>query len=119
VAQRSNRNREDVQAVIQVLAELALVDGLHEIPVRCRNNADIDFDGIRSAEALELAFLEHAEEFDLNVERNFADLIQENGSMVGQLEAPNAAADRARKRPLLVTEQLGLDQTCGQRGAAR
>ena len=102
--QRRQSNRKNVQAVIQVFAKLALADGLHEVSVRGRNDADIDFDRIRAADALEFAFLEHAEELDLNVERNFADLIQENRPAVGQLKAAYAAADRPRKRPLFVAE---------------
>jgi hypothetical protein len=51
---------------------------LDEVPVRRRDDADIHLDRIRSADALELVLLKHAEKFDLNIERNFADLIQEN-----------------------------------------
>src|SRR4051812_19919309 len=113
VAERGERDGEDVQAVIQVLPELALADRHSGIAVRRRDDADIHLDRIRSADALELVLLKHAEKFDLNVERNFADLIQENRPSVGQLKAAQAPADRPRKCPLLVAEQFGLDQARG------
>src|SRR5262249_55715539 len=72
---------------------------------------------IRSADALELVLLKHAEKLDLNIERNFADLIQEKRPPEGQLKAAHAPADRPRKRPLFVAEQFGLDQARGQGGA--
>src|SRR5262249_6395776 len=56
-------------AVIQVLAELPLADRLHEIPVRCRDHADIDLDRIRSSDALELALLEHAQEYTVGADK--------------------------------------------------
>src|SRR5437899_8270802 len=93
VAQRWQGDREDIQAVIQIFAKLARADRLHEVPVRGRNDADVDLDGLRAADALELAFLHHAEELNLHALGNFADLIQENRPSVGQLEAADAAAD--------------------------
>ena len=41
------------------------------------------------ADALDLAFLEDAQQLRLQVERQLADLVQEEGAAVGQLEAPD------------------------------
>jgi hypothetical protein len=101
IAQRREGDGEDVQAVIQVVAELGLADGLDEVPVRRRDDADIDLDRIRSANALELVLVKHAEKLDLNVDRNFPDLVQENRPSGGQLKSAHATADRPGKRPLV------------------
>ena len=59
---------------------------------------------------LELALLQHPQELHLRAERNLADLVEEDGSPVGQLEAPLLAPDRAGERAALVAEQLALEQ---------
>ena len=46
-----------------------------------------------------------------------ADLVEEEGAAVGQLEAALLAAGRAGEGALLVAEQLGLEQGLGERRA--
>jgi hypothetical protein len=50
--------------------------------------------------ALELAFLQHAQQLDLGLERQLADLVQEQRPAVRQLETPLVLSDRARERAL-------------------
>ena len=47
------------------------------------------------ADALELALLEHAQQLGLQLERDLADLVEEERAAVGELEAPG---DRATRR---------------------
>ena len=49
--------------------------------------------------------------------REVADLVQEKGAAVGQLEAARLVGNRAGERPFDVAEQLGLEQLFGQRRA--
>ena len=70
-----------------------------------------------AADALEPPLLQHAEQFRLHGQRDLADLVEEDGAAVGQLEPPLALADGAGERPLLVAEQLALQQRLGQRRA--
>ena len=49
--------------------------------------------------------------------RQVADLVEEEGAAVGELEAAGTGADGAGERPLLVPEQLALEQGGGDRGA--
>src|SRR6185503_19831997 len=42
--------------------------------------------------------------------REFSDLVQEDGGPVGQLEAPYLTAGGARVRPVLMPEQLALNE---------
>jgi hypothetical protein len=53
----------------------------------------------------------------LSVEAHVADLVEEQRSAVGELEAAALLLYRARKRAALVTEELALDQLRGDRGA--
>jgi hypothetical protein len=58
----------------------------------------------------DLAFLHHAQELDLGVERQLAQLVEEDGAALGGLEDAAALLGGARERALLVAEQRGLDQ---------
>ena len=84
-------DREDVQPVEEVLAETCprrparprsrLVAAITRTSTRMRP---------RAADALELALLEHAQQLRLQLERQLADLVEEERAAVGQLEAARA-----------------------------
>ena len=94
--QRRQLDRIHAQAVVQVGAERALGDRGLEVAMRRRNHADIDRLRARRPDALELAFLQHAQELHLDVRRQIADLVQEDRAAVGQLEAPLPQSPRRR-----------------------
>src|SRR5690606_15057746 len=58
-----------------------------------------------------------AQELRLQLERQLADLVEEERAAVGGAEAPGALAGRARERALVVPEELALEQPLGDRGA--
>ena len=70
--------------------------------------------GLRGAEPLELAGLQHAQQLGLHLERQLADLVEEDRAPVRQLEAAGRAGDRAGEGALLVAEELALDERGGQ-----
>ena len=72
---------------------------------------------MRRADALELPFLQHAQELGLHVGREVADLVEKERAAVGQLEAPLAHRHRTREGAAYVTEELGLDQRGRERRA--
>ena len=117
IAQRRQRDREDVEPVVEILAELALGDQLLEVAVGRRDHAHVDVDGLGAADALELALLQHAQELDLHLQRQVAALVEEQRAAVGQLEAPGAPRHRAGEGALLVAEQLALEHARRQRRA--
>jgi hypothetical protein len=53
----------------------------------------------------------------LRREAHLTDLVEEDRALVGELEAALSHGHRAGERPLLVTEQLGLEQRLRERGA--
>src|SRR4029078_3005184 len=81
------------------------------------DQADVDLDGLEAADALELALLDRAQELDLHLDRDLADLVEEQRAAVGELEPAGLARRRAGERALLVAEQLGLHQRLGDRRA--
>ena len=69
------------------------------------------------AERLDHALLEHAQQLRLHGERDLRDLVEQQRSAVGRLEAPFALSHGAREGAALVTEQLRLDERLGERRA--
>ena len=117
VAERRHRDRKDVEPVEQVAAEPALPGFLEQIAIGRGDDADVDVDRPRTAEALDLAVLQHAQELRLELERQLADLVEEERAAIGQLEAAGLRRVRAGEGAALVAEQLALDQRRRQRGA--
>src|SRR5437660_294922 len=69
------------------------------------------------ADAVGLAVLQRLEQLGLERHRHLADLVEEEGAAVGQLELARLGARRAGEGAALVAEQLALEQLAGQRGA--
>jgi hypothetical protein len=88
-----------------------------KIAVGRRDYAYIDGAGLRRAQALELSFLQDAQQLRLHVHREIADLIEKDRSAIRQLEPPVPRGHGARERTALVSEQLALDQGLGKRSA--
>ena len=63
------------------------------------------------------ALLQHAQQLGLQLERQLADFVEEDGAVVGQLEPANLRAVGAGVGALLAAEQLALDQVGGEGGA--
>ena len=118
-AQRGHVHGHDGQAVVEVLAKAALLDRHAQIPVGRRDDADIGVQRLDPADPLEGALLQHAQHADLQRGRHLADLVQQEGAAVGQLEAAAALALRPGERAAFVAEQLGLQQPLGQRAAVQ
>ena len=61
--------------------------------------------------------LQDAQQLRLELERNVADLVEEERSAVGELEPADLLRDRAGERAALVAEELALEKPGGNRGA--
>src|SRR2546423_11874053 len=85
LAQRRQVDVDDVQAVVEVLAETSLLHHLLQIAVGRGDDADVDLDRLHAAEAHELALLDDTQQLRLRLERNVADLVEENGPLVRQV----------------------------------
>src|SRR5207253_11212868 len=95
VPKRGNRYVDDVEPVIEILAETRGSDLLGEAPVGGRDDAHVDGLGDAAADPLDLASFQHPEQLDLGVERQFPDLVEEDRGAVGVLEAADMAVEGA------------------------
>ena len=117
VPQRRNRDVEHLQPVEQVLAEGATGHRLVQVAVGRGDHPDVRFDEPRATEALELAFLQHAQELRLRGEAHLGHLVEEQHAARRQFDLAGLGLVRAREGAALVAKQLGLEQLLGQRGA--
>ena len=105
VAQRRHPDREHVEPVVEVLAELAFLDQLDHVAVGRGDEAEVDLHRALGADRIDLAFLQRAQQLDLRFERQLADLVEEQRAAVGFLELADALVGGAGERALLVAEQ--------------
>ncbi len=112
-----HEDREDVEAIVEVFAELAVLDLLDHVAVGCRDEAEIDFHRPLGADRIDLTFLQSAEQLHLGFERQLADLIEKERAAVGFLEFAGTFIDSARERPLFMAEQNAFDQIFWDRTA--
>jgi outer membrane PBP1 activator LpoA protein len=115
LTQRRHFDANHVEAMEQIFAEQALSHSLFEILMRRCDDAHVDAHRNLSADAIELAFRQHAQQPRLQLRRHVADLVEEQRAAVRLLEAAATLAIRAGERALLVAEQLGLEQVRGER----
>ena len=72
---------------------------------------------MRAAKPFDDAFLEHAQQLRLELQRQLADLVEKDRAAVGHLESARLRRVRAGKRPALVPEELALDERRRERAA--
>src|SRR2546425_12279477 len=104
------------RSVVEVLADLAAGQRLLQVPIRGGDHARVDIDQRVSPHASEAKVLEHMEKLGLEGERQLGDLVQIDRALVGILELPRLPPVRAGEGPLLVAEQLRLEQPRRDRG---
>src|SRR5262249_4857628 len=114
LAQRWQRHRKDVEPVIEIFPKVASGYMLDQIAVGGRNDTHIHAGGLHRPQSLESAVLQHAPEFGLEVEGEFADLVQEDRAGVREFEAPHLAGEGSREGALLMSEEFTLDERRGQ-----
>ena len=117
LAQRRHRDLDHLQAVIEILAELAAQHHRFEVAVGGGDDADVDVDRFVAAKLGELRVLQHVQQLGLERRLHLADLVEEDRAGVGLLELADARRRGAGERAFLVPEQLAFEQL--GRGARR
>src|SRR5262249_24385839 len=110
LAQRGHGDRHNIQPVEKVVAEPAFAHKLLEVAMCCRHYSNIPRNGFVAADAFNLALLQDSQQRDLNFRRQIADFIQENCATVRRFKAAEATLCGARKRALLMPEELRRNQ---------
>jgi len=101
----------------QIGAEALLGHEALEIAVRGGNDADVDADRLHGADGHDLPRVEDAEEPGLGRGWELADLVEEQGALVGGLDVAPAIGVRAGEGPAAVAEELALHEAVDE-GAA-
>src|SRR5258705_345102 len=117
VAQGRQLDLEFVQAVEQVGAEVALGDRAPKIDVGRPDDADVGAAHLRFPEPQVLARFEEAQERDLDVGRQLADLVQHERAGVRGLDEAHAVGVGAGERAATMSEQLRERELGAQRAA--
>ena len=108
-AQRRQAQFDRVEAEQKVAPKCAARDFGGEIGIRRRDQAHVDLQRARRADAFELAVFEHAQQFRLLRQRNVRDLVEKQAAAVGELEAADAVAFGIGERAAHVAEHLRLE----------
>src|SRR2546425_10779277 len=108
--QWGNPERNDVQAIEQVSPEATGPDGRVEVPVCGGDQAHVHPDRVASADALQFLLLYHAQQLDLAVEWQLADLVEQQRPPVRLLEPSNATLQRAGECAPVGPQELALDE---------
>src|SRR6185295_11134421 len=104
VSKRRQVNRIHTQAIVQVSPKRSGGDRRLQVAMGGGDHAHVDTLRARRSDALELAFLQHAEELHLNIRRQVTDLVEKDRTAVGQLEPAGPRGHRAGKGASLVAE---------------
>src|SRR5262245_55790279 len=115
IAQRRQHDRKHTKTIKQIEPEAAVGNFPLQIAVGGRDHPDVDTPRDIVAHPLELAFLQHAQQLHLEIERNLSDLVEKQRTAVGELKAADAVADGAGERSTHVTEELALEQLARNR----
>ena len=110
VAERRHHHGIDIQAVVQVFAELAGFHHFNHVAVGGRNQTDIHFDGFPRTHGVNLAFLNGAQQLHLHVERQFRHFIEKQGAAVGFLKFAAMLAGGAGEGAFFVAKENGFNE---------
>src|SRR5580765_1891752 len=115
LAERRKLDGNDVDSVIEVFPESTIFDRFFEIEVSRRDEPELGLDRLGSANALDLTFLNRAEQFRLEVETQISNLIEEEGPIAGQLELAELLPVGAGERPSFVAKERALGELARNR----
>lgn len=116
-AQAGQRDRDDVEPVKQILAEAPRLHLFGEIAVGRGDDAHVGAAGRGLPHPLVFALLEEAEQFGLDGERQFADLVEKKRATGGGGDLAHRIGDRPGEGALHVAEEFALEQFAGERRA--
>ena len=108
LAQRRDKNLDDIQPVEEIVAEAAGGDTIFEMAVAGGNQMDVHGNGVLAADPLKGAGFEDAEHLGLDAQADVRDFVEEEGSTVGAFEAAGALHGGAGERAFFVPKQFAL-----------
>ncbi len=110
LAQGRQHHLQHREAMVEIFAEALLRHLLAQLAVRRGDDAHVDLAIAAGAERLDLLAIDRAQKARLQVERQLADLVDEQRAPVRLHEGAVARRVRAGEGAARVTEQLALDE---------
>ena len=104
-------------AVEQILAQLAVLDGFFGLAIRRGDDAAIGLVTDLAADRPDFLFLQHAQQFALRINGHFGNFVEEQRAAFGLAEQAFAIGMRAGESAFHGAEQFAFDQFARQRGA--
>src|SRR5437660_6266693 len=78
--------------------------------MRCRDQANVDMNGLVAAQPFELLLLQRAQQLGLQLWANVSDFIKEQSAVIGKLETAALLHQGASECALLVSEEFAFHQ---------
>ena len=110
LAERRNREHQDIQPEIKILAEAAGLHGRGKIDVGDGDEARFNAQSFGAAESFERAFLQDAQEFTLRAGGEGGDFVKDDGAVASEFEAAKLAFNSPSKGAAFVAEEFALDE---------
>src|SRR5258708_31955532 len=104
VTERRQMQGEGVQAIVEILAQAFVGESFRNIDIGRGQNADVDFDHRTAAQTRELLVLKDVQKLGLQQGRHFADLVEQNGSLVAYFELSRLGVGDAAEGARLIAE---------------
>ncbi|MNY00627.1 hypothetical protein D3C86_1331270 [compost metagenome] len=117
LAQRTPGQRKHRQAIIEVFAKAPRRHFTRQVAVGGRHHANIQRDRFTRPHPLDLALLQHAQQFGLEPQGHFGNFVEQNGAAVGLLELAGLRGNGAGEGALLVPEQSRFEHVVRDRCA--
>ncbi len=114
LAQGGDAQGGDIEPVVEVGAEAALVGGLAQVFLGGGDHPDIQGDLLVGAEALDLALLQQAQQLDLDIQAHALDLVEKEGAAAGVFEFADTALLGPGEGALFVAEEFALHHGFGE-----
>src|SRR5437899_6002445 len=116
VAQRRHLDSDDVEPEIKIFAESAIGDAFLEVATGGGDDAHLGFARDIFAEPLIFTFLKQTEQFGLNLDREIADFIEEQGAARGDFDFAPMVAHCASEGAFDMAEKVAFEQLFGEAG---
>ena len=101
---------KDIQSIVEVAAKLLLQNHSFQVAMGRCHNTHVDFLRPRASEALEFPLLQDTKKLWLQLERDIADFIQEQRTLMCQLDPADLLRDRAGERSPFMPKQFTFEQ---------
>src|SRR5256885_9679715 len=110
LSQWRNANGKNIEPIIKVAAELAVLDHLFQIAIGGRYESHVHFFCMSTAQSLELSFLQCAKQLRLNIGWDVPDLIEKESASVRKFKASDFFRNRDSERDVFESKVLTLEQ---------